>query len=48
MIKNGQGIIAVPTQKIGEYFTKLISYYRAGDNNDLKEWIYDNCIDGAE
>ena len=48
MIKNGQGIIAVPVEKIGEYFTNLIEYYETGDNNNLKKWVYDNCIDGVE
>ena len=46
MIKNGQGIIAVPVEKIGEYFVKLINYYETGDNQELKLWIYDNCVDG--
>lgn len=46
MIKNGQGIISVPVEKIGEYFTKLIAYYETNDMSDLKEWIYNNCIDG--
>lgn len=48
MIKNGQGIIAVPVELIGDYFTKLIKYYETGDNTELKKWIYDNCIDGLE
>lgn len=48
MIKNGQGIIAIPVEKIGEYFTKLINYYETNDNKDLKSWIYENCIDGVE
>ena len=48
MIRNGQGIIAVPVEKIGDYFTKLIDYYETGDNNNLKKWVYDNCIDGVE
>ena len=47
MIKNGQGIIAVPVEKIGNYLTKLIEYYESGDNTKLKEWIYENCIDGV-
>lgn len=46
MIKNGQGIIAIPVEKIGNYVTLLIKYYESGDNKELKEWIYDNCIDG--
>ena len=48
LIKNGQGIISIPIDKIGEYFTKLITYYETGNNTDLKLWIYENCIDGIE
>ncbi len=48
MIKYGQGILAVPVEKIGEYFTELIHYYESGDMNNLKTWIYENCIDGLE
>ena len=46
MIKYGQGIISVPVDRIGEYFTKLIHYYETNDMTDLKTWIYNNCIDG--
>ena len=45
MIKNGQGIISVPVEKIGEYFTLLIDYYETNNMNKLKEWIVNNCID---
>lgn len=48
MIRTGQGIISVPIEKIGEYFTKLIKYYETNDISDIKVWIYDNCIDGIE
>ena len=47
MIKNGQGIIAVPVEEIGNYLTRLIKYYETGNNTELKEWIYENCIDGV-
>ena len=46
MIKNGQGIISVPVEKIGEYFILLIDYYETNNINRLKEWIVNNCIDG--
>ena len=46
MIKNGQGIIAVEVDKIGDYFTRLIEYYETNDNTELKKWLYDNSIDG--
>ena len=48
MIKLGQGIIAVPVEEIGSYFTKLINYYETGDNTDLKNWLYETSVDGIE
>ena len=48
MIKNGLGILAVPVEKIGEYFTILIEFYETYDYTNIKKWIYDNCIDGVE
>lgn len=47
MIKYGQGIISIPIEKIGEYFTKLINYYETDNMEDIKTWIYNNCIDGV-
>lgn len=47
MIKNKMGIIAVPVEKIGEYFTKLIKFYETNDYTEIKKWIYNNCIDGG-
>ena len=49
MIKNGQGIISIPVEKIGQYFTLLIEYYETDNIEDLKKWIYDrpcknNCV----
>ena len=31
MIRNGEGILSVLVEKIGEYFTYLIYYYETGD-----------------
>lgn len=47
MIKYGQGIISIPIEKIGEYFTKLIQYYETNKMDDIKAWIYEHCIDGV-
>lgn len=47
MIKCGQGIISIPVDKIGDYFTRLIKYYETNDNSDLIKWLYDNAIDGV-
>ncbi len=46
MIRCGQGIIAVPVEKIGEYFVLLINYYETNDMTNIKEWIRNNCVDG--
>ncbi len=48
MIRLGQGIIAIPVSKIGEYFTLLIEYYETNNINKLAKWLYDNCLDGID
>ena len=45
-IRNGLGIINVPVELIGQYFTYLIKYYETDDNTELKKFIIENCIDG--
>ena len=45
-IKNGLGIINVPTSLIGEYFTELIKYYETNNLESIKKFIIDNCIEG--
>ncbi len=47
MIRLGQGILSVPVEKIGEYFSVLIKFYETNDYTEIKKWIYDNCIDGV-
>ena len=48
MIKNGEGIIAIPIELIGTYFTKLIDYYETGNNIELKKWLIVNCIEKVD
>ena len=48
MIDNGCGIITISQENQPTFFEKLIKFYESGDNTDLKQWIYDNCIDGIE
>ena len=48
MIDNGCGIITISQDIQAIFYDKLIKFYESGDNNDLKNWIYDNCIDGIE
>lgn len=48
MIDNGCGIITIAQENQETFYEKLIIYYESGDMQDLKQWIYDNCIDGIE
>ncbi len=47
LIKNGKGIISVAEEYKEEFGEKLISYYEDEEKIDnLKRFIYDNCLDG--
>lgn len=46
MIDNGNGIISIAQDKQAEFYEKLIKYYESGNMDNLKIWIYENCIDG--
>lgn len=46
MIDNGCGIISIANELQKDFFEKLIKYYETNNMDDLKLWIYDNCIDG--
>jgi hypothetical protein len=49
MIQNGCGIISIPVEIQDEYFKPLlIKFYETGSNEEIKQFIYDNCIDGAD
>lgn len=46
LIQTGQGIISIPVEKFVKYLGNLINYYETNDNIKLKEWLYNNAIDG--
>ena len=46
LIRTGQGIISIPFEKIAKYLGYLINYYETNDNTKLKNWLYDNAIEG--
>ncbi len=48
MIENGCGIITIAQENQETFYEKLIRYYETGDMLDLKQWIYDYCIDGID
>ncbi len=46
MIENGQGIISVIQKDIKEFYSLLVTYYETNDETKIKQFLYDNCIDG--
>ena len=46
MIKNGNGIIKVPDNKLEEFNILLSDYYNNDNKNEIMQFIYNNCIDG--
>lgn len=47
LIENGCGIISVPVELDGKFKSLLVDYYETNDMGILKQWLYDNCIDGV-
>jgi Fic family protein len=48
MIANGQGIISIPVELIGQFTPLLVKYYESGESDTITAFIYDNCIDGIK
>lgn len=48
MIKSGAGIITIPIDKKEEFGKQLIRYYETDDMTELKQFIYNDCIDGIK
>lgn len=46
MIKHGCGIISIPNEKIKPFYDLLIRFYETNDMKKIKDFIYENCIDG--
>jgi len=46
MIEHGQGIISVMQKDIKEFYKLLIAYYETNNKSEIKQFLYDNCIDG--
>lgn len=48
MIENGAGIIKVSDDNLEEFNKILSEFYDTSDNKKIKEFIYNNCIDGIK
>ncbi len=47
LIENGCGIISVPVELDGKFKSMLVKYYETNNMQELKQWLYDNCIEGV-
>lgn len=48
MIKHDYGVISIPNEKIKEFYELLIIFYETNNMEKIKEFIYNNCIDGCK
>ncbi|EKR8081103.1 Fic family protein [Campylobacter fetus] len=48
MIQNGKGIISIPLEHQERFREMLIEYYETNNMDNIKEFLYENCIDGIE
>lgn len=47
-IKNGLGIITIPVELTGTYKQKLVDYYETDCSEEIKKFLWENCMDGIE
>ena len=48
MIENGNGIIKIPDNKLEEFTVLLSEFYSTNNKEEIKQFIFDNCIDGIK
>ena len=48
LIENGKGIISVSVDQDVEFGNKILEFYETNDNTKLKQFIYDECLDGIK
>ncbi|MCL2740256.1 MAG: cell filamentation protein Fic [Oscillospiraceae bacterium] len=48
MIANGCGVIAIALENIKEFYELLTEFYEKNDDTKIKQFIYENCIDGID
>lgn len=48
MISNGCGTISIPIEYQRDFSMLLIRFYETNEMQELKNFVYDNCIDGID
>lgn len=46
LIQNGKGLVSIPVELDGKFKSLLVKYYETNNILEMKEWIYENCLDG--
>lgn len=46
MIRNGAGVVSVPIDLQPRFLEMLLDFYVSNDMEDVKQFLYDYCIDG--
>ena len=46
MIQHGKGIISIPVEEDIRFGEELIKYYETNNIEELKQFIYNKCING--
>lgn len=46
LIENGNGIFSLPPELKEEFAEKLVHYYETNEMDELKEFVYNNCLSG--
>jgi len=48
MITGGVGIISIPIDMQRQFHKLLVQYYESNEMDEIKQFVYDNCIDGLD
>lgn len=48
LIEAGAGILTITDKYMEEFNTLLLDYYNTGKSDNLKQFLYDNAIQGIE
>lgn len=48
LVKAGAGILTITDRYMEQFNTLLLGYYNTGEGEDLKRFLYENCIQGID
>ena len=48
LISAGAGVLTITDKHMEQFNVLLLNYYNTGDGEELKQFMYDNCIQGID